>query len=122
MCIHFAFVRGKMFNICLSTQFPPEAPVSKRALIAVVPISISAEQRNSGRVYPELFGPTVPPWLAPLAIENPVGNRNKRHSASVRTPSESAHTASVQPKSYHADKYFDWHLRLDAWARNNDVH
>ena len=47
---NFAFEGGSNLTISLSMQLPPEAPVSNKVLIVVVPTSMLAEQRNSGRV------------------------------------------------------------------------
>ena len=59
------------------------------------------------------------PWLAPPAIENPVGSRSKRHFAFPHIPYNLVHTVNAQPKSPDAEMCFDLHLRLDAWTLNN---
>ena len=87
---------GSNSIILASTQLPPDAPVSNRVLITVLPISTSAEHLKSGRTYPESLFPTVPPWLDPLASENPVGRMSKPRSRVPRS-SLRPHTRDVVP-------------------------
>ena len=44
-----ALVGGNILAIFASMQFPPEAPVSNKVFVVVVPTSMSAEHLNSGR-------------------------------------------------------------------------
>ena len=113
-----ALVGGSIFIISLSMQLPPDAPVSNKAFIVVVPISIFAEQRNSGRVYPELFFPAAPPWLAPPASENPGGSKSILLAALPHIPWDSADTRDALPKNYRVGMCFGWHQPRDVMAQN----